>query len=52
MDKTQGAHENFDRARNELQNIAFEAKWRRTGIVNYGDGVKQNLTIQPISFLG
>tara|TARA_B100000212_G_scaffold269423_1_gene208775 strand:+ start:226 stop:5886 length:5661 start_codon:yes stop_codon:yes gene_type:complete len=36
-----GAHENFDRARNELQNIA-EQNGVELQIVNYGEGVPDN----------
>ena len=38
-----GAHENFDRARNELQNIA-EQNGVELQIVNYGDGVPDNFS--------
>jgi len=39
--QSHGAHENFDRARNELQNIA-EQNGVELQIVNYGDGVPDN----------
>lgn len=39
--QSHGAHENFDRARNELQNIA-EQNGVELRIVNYGDGVPDN----------
>lgn len=41
--QSHGAHENFDRARNELQNIA-EQNGVELQIVNYGDGVPDNFS--------
>ena len=41
--QSHGAHENFDRARNELQNIA-EQNGVELQIVNYGDGTPDNFS--------
>ena len=41
--QSHGAHENFDRARNELQNIA-EQNGVELQIVNYGEGVPENFS--------
>ena len=40
--QTSGAHENFDRARNELQNIANQ-NGIELRVVNYGEGVPNNV---------
>ena len=40
--QTSGAHENFDRARNELQNIAKQ-NGVELRVVNYGEGVPNNV---------